>query len=252
MLQMLESWPSAPGSVELSEGEAHVWCASLDQTTQRVEEFWQVLSQKEREKALRFHFEKDRRDFTVARGTLREILGRYYLRCTPAQVEFSYNSFGKPALAGADTADQRGALRFNVSHSHGIALYAMTRGREVGLDVEWLRDDFASEEIARQFFSAREVEMLRALPFELRTSGFFNCWTRKEAYIKALGEGLSHPLDRFAVTLAPGEPARFLSIDDDTLEAERWSMIELHPEKGYAAALVLEGASPALRCWRYD
>jgi len=159
----------------------------------------------ERQRAERFRFERDRRRFIVAHGVLRDILGRY-LKCSPAQVSFSYNQYGKPALAQESEAI---GLRFNMSHSHEVALYALTRAREVGVDVELLREDFASLEIAERFFSRSEVALLNSLAPELRTDGFFNCWTRKEAYIKALGEGLSHPLDRFAVSLAPGSQRVF-------------------------------------------
>jgi len=247
MLAERETWPNAPVSVQLAEDEAHVWCASLEQSSSRVEACWNALAPDERERAGRFRYEKDRRRFIIARGVLRDILGRY-LKCPPAQVSFSYNQYGKPALS-YENEDVR--LRFNMSHSHEVALYALTREREVGVDVEWLREDFASSEIAERFFSRREVVLLGGLAPGLRTDGFFNCWTRKEAYIKALGEGLSHPLDRFAVSLAPGDPARFLSIDDDPREIERWSLVELHPSEGYAAALVTEGIMRELRCWKW-
>lgn len=242
-----ETYPTAPLSVQLAEDEAHVWCASLEQSPSRVKACWESLVPDERQRAERFRFERDRRRFIVARGVLRDILGRY-LKCSPALVIFSYNQYGKPALAQESEAM---GLRFNMSHSHEVGLYALTRAREVGVDLELLREDFASLDIAERFFSRREVALLSGLGPELRTVGFFNCWTRKEAYIKALGKGLWHPLDRFAVSLAPGEPARFLSVDDDPQEIERWSLIELHPVKGYAAALVTEGLMPALFCWEW-
>jgi 4'-phosphopantetheinyl transferase len=242
-----ERWSAAPASVRLAEDEAHVWCASLEQAPPQLKAFLDLLAPDERERAERFHFEKDRHHFIVARGVLRDILSRY-LDCSPASVRFSFNVYGKPVLAGEY---EHAGLRFNLSHSQGVALYALTRAGEVGVDIEFLRDDFASLEIAERYFSRTEVALLRTLRPELRTNGFFNCWTRKEAYIKALGEGLSHPLDRFAVSLAPGEPARFLSIDDDPQALTRWSLVELHPARGYAAALVLDGIKPALRCWEW-
>jgi 4'-phosphopantetheinyl transferase len=172
-----------------------------------------------------------------------------YLDISPGLLRFSYNRYGKPALV--DAAGDA-SLRFNVSHSGGVALYAVTRGREVGLDVEAIRADLASLEIAVRFFSQAEVATLRALPAEQQTLGFFNCWTRKEAYIKALGEGLSRSLQSFAVSLTPGETASLLSSNDDPDEPARWSLVELNPAEGYVAALAVEGAISALRCWRWS
>ena len=178
---------------------------------------------------------------------LRRILS-HYLDISPALIHFSYNRYGKPALAVGANDNQ---LRFNVSHANDVALYAVTRGREVGLDIEFIRDDFASLEIAERFFSATEVATLQSLPAQLQTEAFFNCWTRKEAYIKALGEGLSHPLHSFAVSLAPSDTAALLSTDNDPEEASRWSLVELSCDTGYVAALVVEGTTPTLRCWQW-
>lgn len=225
----------------------HVWRADLNQEPARVRIFSDILAPDERQRASRFHFQRDRGHYIVARGVLRFILQRY-LGISPGLLRFSYNQYGKPAL---ETMADGEALRFNVSHSGGVALYAVTRGREVGLDIEAIREDFAGLEIAERFFSAREVETLRALPAELQTAAFFNCWTRKEAYIKALGEGLSHPLQSFAVSLIPGEAAALLSSDSDPDEPARWSLMELNPGDGYVAAVAVEGIVPALRRWQW-
>ena len=182
----------------------HVWRAALDVPESQVRSLWDTLTADERQRAEHYVFEKDRTHFVVARGLLRVLLGRY-LRQDPPHLRFTYGPHGKPALA-TDTGG--GALRFNVSHSHGLALYAITRGREVGVDVERIRPEVAQEKIAERFFSPREVTLLRALPAPLQATAFFACWTRKEAYIKATGEGLTLPLDQFDVSLLPGEPPR--------------------------------------------
>ena len=139
-------------------------------------------------------------------------------------------------------------IRFNLSHSHGVALYAVTRGREVGIDLEYIRSDLEVEQIAERFFSRREIATLRALPIDLRTDAFFLCWTRKETYLKARGEGLSLPLDQFDVSLIPGEPAALLSTHRGSHEALRWSLQELTPAPGYVAALGVEGHGWDLAC----
>jgi 4'-phosphopantetheinyl transferase len=133
-----------------------------------------------------------------------------------------------------------------------MALYAFTLQREVGLDLEFMRHDFACEEIAARFFSEREVAMLSALPVSQRVQGFFNCWTRKEAYIKARGVGLSLPLNSFDVSLAPEEPAALLSVSDGTGETQRWRLQELNPAAGYVAAVAVEGIGWRLRCWQWS
>ncbi|MDT5269199.1 MAG: 4-phosphopantetheinyl transferase [Acidobacteriota bacterium] len=246
MIIQQETWLPSPRDVHLSGVEVHVWRASLDRDASEVEKLRATLTADERERAQRFHFDRDRLRFVVARGVLREILGRY-LRCPPGLIRFAYNEYGKPELS-----EDGGGLRFNVSHSHGMALYACVLGREVGVDIELLRDDFANLEVAERFFSKAEICALGSLPAHLRTQAFFNCWTRKEAYIKALGEGLSHPLDCFTVSLAPGEPARLISTDKDWLEADRWSIADLKPFRGYAAAVAVRGSNSELHCWEWQ
>jgi 4'-phosphopantetheinyl transferase len=179
---------------------------------------------------------------------LRTILGRY-LDVAPGTVRFCYGPHGKPALI-AEMAEQTG-VRFNVAHSHDLALYAVTRGREVGIDVERIRAEVASTEIAQRFFSPAEVAALCALPDELQTEAFFACWTRKEAYIKATGGGLSHPLDGFDVSLTPGEPVVALRTHADPQEAARWSLRALDPGPGYAAAVAVEATRWNLTCWQW-
>lgn len=240
-----EGWDAPPAAAALGEGEVHVWRASLKGDASGVEALREILDAGERERADRYHFERDRERFVIARGVLRKLLARYLLRA-PGQIEFTYSPYGKPAVAVAPDG-----LSFNVSHSHEVALYAFTRGREVGLDVEFIREDFAGMEVAERFFSAREVAALRRLPPDSRTRAFFNCWTRKEAYIKARGEGLSHPLERFSVSLAPGEPAALLSAEDDPPEVTRWSLHELRPGPGYVAALALRGAPRRISLWQW-
>jgi 4'-phosphopantetheinyl transferase len=240
-------WRSPPETLVLGCDEVHVWRATLDQTPSHIQSFLHNLAADEQARAERFHFERDREHFIVARGVLRAILGGY-LKRAPECLSFCYSSHGKPALAGESDGD---ATRFNVSHSHGIALYAVTRGREVGIDLERIRSDLEFEELAGRFFSRQEVAMLRTLPIEAQREAFFRCWTRKEAYLKARGEGLSLPLDQFDVSLAPGEPAAILGTQPDPSEASRWSLQELAPAPGYVAALAVEGHGWRLACWQW-
>lgn len=236
-----------PESLILGSDEVHVWRAALDIPTQHVHALHQTLAADEIARADRFHFQRDRERFIIARGVLRAILG-CYLRREPSQLRFCYNSHGKPVLAKESGGD---AFRFNVSHSHRLALYAVTRGREVGVDLERIRPVPDADQIAERFFSPREVAVFRALPPRMQTPAFFSCWTRKEAYIKAKGEGLSIPLDQFDVSLAPGEPAALLHTQWDDQEASHWSLKALTPAPGYVAALAVEGHDWRLTYWQF-
>jgi 4'-phosphopantetheinyl transferase len=240
-------WRTPPERLVLGYDEVHVWRATLDQPRSQVQSFFSSLAADEQARGERYYFERDREHFIVARVVLRTILGRYLNR-VPECLSFFYGSWGKPVLAGETDRD---AIRFNVSHSHGLALYAVARGREVGIDLERVRPNLAVAEIATRFFSRREVAMLRTLPVEAQRQAFFRCWTRKEAYIKARGEGLSLPLDQFDVSLAPGEPAAILGSRPDSSEASRWSLRELAPAPGYVAALAAEGRGWNLACWQW-
>ncbi len=217
--------------------DVHVWSMSLDQPRARVDALLDLLSLDERERASGFHFSQDRRQFIVGRGVLRLLLSGY-LHLPPTAVKLAYGAHGKPFVS---TPLRAGRLEFNLAHSHEIVLYAFARSRELGVDVEYVRqlDDY--DQIASRFFSPRETAELRALPAVERLAGFFRCWTRKEAYIKALGDGLRHPLDGFAVPLAASPPARLLTVRGRADHLQRWTLRALSPAPGYEAAVAVEG-----------
>lgn len=235
-------WSDEPSLLSLSSGEVHVWRVNLEQPPAVQQRLLQSLDEDEQTRARRFHFEKHRRRFVVGRGVLRSLLGRY-LDVRPEEVRFVYGPYGKPAL---DEAHGGGALRFNASHSHELGVFAFAQDHEVGIDVEFIKHDFATEEIAERFFSEYEVGVLRALPREEQAAAFFRCWTRKEAYIKAIGSGLSHPLDQFDVTLAAHEDAALLRDHRDAEVATRWEMFNLDLSAGYAGALAVSARGQKL------
>jgi 4'-phosphopantetheinyl transferase len=204
-------------------GEAHVWVLPLDEAP----DLTGLLSPDERRRAERFVYEGPRRQYTAARGGLRLILGRY-LGLAPERIEFTTTGNGKPALVG-------GEVRFNVSHSGGLALVAVGRDVELGVDVEQVREREGHLDMARRFFTQREVARVNSL------EAFYHVWVRKEAFLKALGLGLSHGLERFAVSVPPDDPARILHIDGDEAAGRRWSLVELRPAEGYVGALAAEG-----------
>jgi 4'-phosphopantetheinyl transferase len=237
-------WSQAPVLVSPQAGEIHVWRVDLDQPDEVVQRFRGTLEDDELHRADRFHFDKDKTAFTISRGFLRHVLGRY-LTTRPQALRFAYGPYGKPALNGEH---KNSSLKFNMSHSRGVALVAVSDTREIGVDVEYIRADFATEDIARRFFSPREVAAFNALSKELRVAAFFRCWTRKEAYIKAIGRGLSQPLEGFDVTLAPEAPPALLRADED--DASRWSLSDIDVGGDYAAALVAEGQISEIRYWQ--
>jgi 4'-phosphopantetheinyl transferase len=237
-----------PLDLELMADEIHIWFAVLGQPVSGVHRYIQTLSIEERIRAEHFHSERDRKNFIVRRGILRTILG-FYLNVEPNQLRFRCGKNGKPELA--DTF-ANGTVHFNLSHSEGVALFAFARDLEIGVDVEYMRDISEMEQIAEQFFSVHEKRVFRTLPKNEKKEAFFNCWTRKEAFIKAVGDGLSRPLDSFDVTLVRGEPARLLRIEEDSNAAFRWSIQDLKPALGFAAALAVEGKNLAFRCWQWS
>ena len=229
--------------MSLEESEIHVWRAELDAPAWVQERLRRYLSSDELARAAKFLFEPHRRRFVAARGILRDVLARY-LGCIPAALQFRYGPHGKPEVdsAGLD-------LRFNLSHAGDVALVAVARGREVGIDVERIRPEAATDAIARRFFSPREVEALAALTPAERLEAFFRCWTRKEAYIKARGEGLRIPLSSFDVSIGR-EPA-LLAMRGAPEEGARWTLAGLQPGPGYVGALAYEGDAPALTFWEW-
>lgn len=236
-----------PCGMVLGKDEVQVWLVSVKRPESELRQFHEMLADDERERARRFYFERDRRRFIAARGFLRALLGGY-LQQQPASLRFSYNRYGKPALAAGAAATHE--LTFNLSHSHEFVLYAFSRNRALGVDIEYMRSNVVFEQIVERFFSPQEVKALRRLPVQSRREAFFKGWTRKEAFIKAHGEGLSLPLDHFDVTLTPGEPVELKRFQDDPQELARWSLYGLEAPLGYAAALAVEGRGLAIHYCR--
>lgn len=236
------AWLEGPLSPGLGPRDVHVWSMALPSAPTGPSKLERYLSAAELNRAARFAFAIDRARFIAGRVLLRTILAQY-CGISPAAIRFRTNEYGKPSLEWG--RGQACDIEFNFSRSHTIALCALCRGRVLGVDVERERPLSGLEEIAERYFSARESAALRALPAELRSRAFFACWSRKEAYIKARGLGLSLALSSFDVNLVPCEPAALLSAHGDPDAAAEWSLFELRPAANYAAALVVERAGRA-------
>jgi len=241
-------WPSPPKHPELVGDETHVWCARLDELASDLPRFSKLLSESERKRADRFQLERDRDRFVARHGLLRMILGGY-LKMDPARLAFAYESRGKPMLCLQDVAPP---LQFNMSHSNGVALIAGNRQAAPGVDVERVRFVPEADQIAAKFFSPQECAVLNAIPEEQKMEAFFNCWTRKEAYLKATGEGIADALPRIEVSLTPGQPARLSKINGDTLAASRWRLSGLAPAPGFVGALAIKTDTLRLARWRWS
>lgn len=229
----------------VAEHEIHIWRASLDLSTAQIEQLWPLLSPEEQQRALRYKFAQHQRRFTAARGRLRIILSRYIAE-SPDKIRFVYNAFGKPQLDNKIHP----TLEFNASDSNEMALFAISTAEPVGVDLECMQKEIEAEAIAERFFSAAEIQQLQALPVAEKIAGFFKIWTRKEAFIKALGQGLSFPLKDFDVNL--NEPAALLAVRRDEYIADEWLLFTLHPGEDYIGALAVRGKKKTLKLWEFN
>lgn len=223
-------------TISLERNVIHLWTGRLVARDEQLKRFYDTCSPDEQRRANAFQFRKHRTLFVMGRGVLRGILG-HYLGLRPEHVRFQYGSKGKPTLARA----HRSSLYFNAAHSDDCVLYAITRQAELGVDIERVRALPDKELIAEQFFSPGEFEDLNNVPPHLRDEAFFNCWTRKEACLKATGDGLSGPLNQFRVSLIPGEPPEFLNLDGHPPLEPRWTLYDIRPIPGYVGAVAIGG-----------
>jgi 4'-phosphopantetheinyl transferase len=236
-------WDGFNGSYTLPEDEVHVWRTSLDMAASDLAKLRQILSADEQERADRYRFEADRLRCVIGRGYLRLLLGKI-LDLPANKLQFEYDEFGKPSLVPR----QGLPLQFNVSHSGDLILIAITMARAVGVDVERIRTDLDPDTVAARFFSTHECKVLASLAGAARYEAFFACWTRKEAYLKGRGIGLSLPLDQFDVSFLPNEEPQLLATRHDPSEAQRWTLRTLEPGHDYMAALAVAGSAWKLKC----
>lgn len=242
------SWSPPPRCLTLPDEGVHVWLWALDLSADVAQRLLGSLAKDEIARAGRFHRETDRMRFIVGRGLLKVLLARY-LNVRPGDIRFQSNRWGKPYLP---PASHPSAPLFNFSHSHGLALCALSRDRMVGVDIELVRPSVAYADIAERFFSIREIEALAAQPEPMRRRAFFSCWTQKEAFVKALGQGLTIPLNRFDVSVGSPVPTSVTSEGWSFTETTRWSLRELNLGADYVGAIAVEGEIPQVQCWTWE
>lgn len=238
-MQEIDKAPHQQGFA-LLEDEIHVWHASLDLPDPQYLNFVKTLSPYEHARAQQFHFASDKRRYIIRVGILRDLISRY-LAISPYRLRFQQGIYGKPKLSDP-FAD---AICFNMSHSSDVAIYGISRCHEIGVDIEYIRDIPEMEQIFRHLFTEREIDVFCKLPESEKKKAFFNCWTRKEAFIKATGEGLSRSLDTFDVSFIPGERARLLSIDGQS-EIGKWTLYETSPNQNAVAAVAVDVADSSV------
>jgi 4'-phosphopantetheinyl transferase len=228
-------WPLAPNRCALAANDVHVWAAYLNLRPEALARLAAILSAEEQERAGHFRFDRHHNRFIAARGFLRSLLA-IYLECAPDELQFEYSQNGKPALNGSFAGS---GLAFNLAHSQDLALIAVTRLGPIGVDVEQIRPVADADDLVERFFSPREIALFKTLPDEQKNAAFFNLWTRKEAWLKATGEGIVHSLNRVEVTFLPGEPAQLLAFPEKPTLKSEWGLRELTPTTGFVGAVAL-------------
>lgn len=239
MIEMERKKPSLP------EKTIHFWYCNFDNNREQLEAHYTLLSKDEKERSSKFKFEKDRECYVLSRGILRCLLGNY-LNVKPEDIKFKYTSYGKPLL------NFESDLKFNISHSGNMAAFAFFKNQEIGVDIERIKDDFDVLELAQNFFSTKEIEVLKNQPKKDLNTAFFRCWTRKESFIKAEGSGLSFPLDKFTVSLVHNKPAELLETQWNLKEKDEWQLFSFIPSEAYIAAVAVKNEVVSISHYNWD
>ena len=248
LTEEISKWDPSPLWPSLQGEDVHVWLANLNQPDSVAGWLLSTLNKDERHQAGRFHFNRHRVHYIASHGILREILSRY-LRIPPQAIRFRFGVKGKPSI-DAENSDE--TVHFNMAHSGSYALYAISRRPKTGADIEKVREIIDRDQFVSRNFSMIEVDTYQNLPHKLQEEAFLNCWTRKEAYIKAIGDGLHKPLDQFSVSITPGEPARLVNIVGDPKSGSQWTLRGFNPVSGYVAAIAVKGVIRNLERWMWQ
>lgn len=245
MADLTIDWPLPGTKWSPDAAGVDVWAASLQRSTDELLALADTLSPEERTRSERFRFEQHRNRFIAGRGLLRGILAMHLNR-NPRALEFVYGPNEKPGLA---PRGEHEPIHFNLAHSGDLVLIAVTRTGEVGIDVERIRPVSEAGNIVERYFSPRESGEYRALPEADKPAAFFNLWTRKEAWLKATGEGIGRSLNEVEVAFRPGEPARLISLPGGVASTREWNLCALTPASGYIGALAARAHAGPINCW---
>jgi 4'-phosphopantetheinyl transferase len=246
LLMLIQEWNTPSPDLILPDHEVHIWRTQLDQNQELVQQLAQILSEDERSRSSHFRFDRDRLRFIVGRGVLRTILAKY-LNIYPSEVTFCYGAYGKPALP---TSGQQRSYQFNLSHSQGLAVYAISLNRSVGIDIEHIRPVEDMQGIVERFFSAHEQDTFAKIPENKKCLSFFQCWTSKEAYLKARGDGLTQALHHIEVSIVPGQNTQLLNIVGNLQEVQRWTLHKFQPLNQFIGVIAVEGSVAQFKYWQ--
>lgn len=241
----MTEWLPTPEKLSIAHSEVHIWRTDLDKPLPQVQQLRQTLSPDEQTRADRFRFDRDRQHFIAGRGILRQILSRY-LAIQPSELQFTYSKRGKPSLV---TDESNLQIQFNLSHSHGLALYAIASDRKIGIDLEYIRP-IEVQNLAKRFFCPGEYQALTQLPTEQQHRAFFHAWTCKEAYLKATGEGIIG-LEQVEVSVNPDQPAKIISIAGNSQATLLWQLDKLAVGSGYTAAVAMQPTCHQFKYWQW-
>jgi len=239
-----QKWERVHRFKEIDLGVVHLWKLNLDSSKDKLIVLWNILSSDEKDRANKFYFEKDRVHFVKCRASLRNLLGNY-LGLKPAELQFEYTEYGKPYLSDS-------TLQFNVSHSNNKGLIAFSLENEIGVDIELINREIKIEELANRFFSENEANIIMSLNENIRHRSFFKCWTRKEAFIKAQGEGLNIPLDKFEMSILDTDEVKMRSIEWKNEKIDDWTLVSFDVDDDYIGALVLKNKLKKLDLFQLD
>jgi 4'-phosphopantetheinyl transferase len=247
-IDLIKNWLPPAGDISLGDADVHIWMASIELPDATISRLSAFLSKDELERAARFLHDRHRNKYIAGRAMMRDVISRY-VDDGPEDIAFAYLSHGKPELSGEL---RNSGIEFNLSHSGEVALCAVARNSAVGVDVEHIRELRDMQGLANRFFSSSEAEQLAREQEDQQLASFFRCWTRKEAYVKAIGQGITCPLDSFAVSLTADAPTRLLHIDQDSTIAAAWTMVTIIPAQQYVGALATTGKVETVHSWVWD
>jgi 4'-phosphopantetheinyl transferase len=241
-------WLPSPDKLSIASEEVHIWQADLNLPWPKIEQLQQTLSPDEQKRADRYQFDRDRQHFIASRGILRQILSNY-VNSHPSKLEFTYSQKGKPSLVTNNYPGEQEKLEFNLSHSHGRALYAIACHRNIGIDLEYIRP-VEVQNLAKRFFCPAEYHALIQLPKPQQETAFFHTWTCKEAYLKATGEGIVG-LEQVEVSIHCDRPAKIIKIAGNSQAASSWQLEKIAVNSGYMAALAMHPATDYFKYWQW-
>ena len=240
---MLKLWQKTPDSLNLSKDHVDIWLCDLKQLSSDINNFYSILSEDERERTDKLKVEDKKQQYIITRGALRQRLG-LLTKIDPQDFIFDYLEHGKPVLANNP---QFADMTFNVSHSHDLALIAITQEQNIGIDIEKINRELKHDELVSRFFSKVEQTEFQTIPEANRAKAFCACWSRKEAFIKAIGDGVSYGLDTFDVTVDPENQTPEINLHKPS--EDTWSALNLPINDEYMACLVSDGGSLSVRYW---